>query len=450
MASQRLRAPMLQFPPAIRSSVCQQTTSKRAFSSTNPRKADLSTAIASAPAALFDTLHAFMPWYIAIPTAAALVRGVLVYYVASLPIRKSAITRRHLYPLWSLQAKHEWIMYQDKAKRDARASGMTRPHQADAALALVRRGCFNMKAAHQVGSRYGAPMFTWTSAVNLAAMVAFTEALRIKCGSKEGLLPMILHPIEWVKDAIANPVPTENTEPGMESVESMTPDERLAERLHAAREAQEAGGLPPGMTDTELLEHAHHLSPLKTPEYAAYLDPTLQVEGLSWCPDLTSIDPTFTLPVALSLTIAATAFLRTSARDLEDLQDEAHKKSAEVIASKPASHPPQPSSPPQKQNANSLQAALQEADRVNATAPATMAGPLAHLTFRQRITLTVSMVFFLFALKLPAALLLYLVPSFAVGFLQGKYMDLKYPLPEVIRPSKRPMRAKVKKTLGDV
>ncbi|EME44551.1 hypothetical protein DOTSEDRAFT_130544 [Dothistroma septosporum NZE10] len=395
MASWRLRARLFHLPPSIRASVFQQSVSKRSFSATNARKADLATTIAGGPGVLLDTLHTFMPWYIAIPTAAVLVRGVLVYYAAALPNRKRAIIRRHLYPLWNFQARYAWSKYKQHELDKHRRGGRTLSHTA--AWMLVRRIWINAVASHKTGSLYGAPVFSGRSLFNFGMMIAFTEALRIKCGSREGLLPILLHPIEWAKNTLADPVAN-----GAVEAQTMTPDELLAQRLEMAREIQKIGELPKDLTDAELLQQSHHLSPLNAPEYAAYLDPTLQAEGLSWCSDLTAVDPTFGLPIALSLTIAASAFLRSAA------------------------------------------------DQLKAAAPVKDRGPLADLTLKQRATLTISLIFFFMAIKLPAALLLYLVPSFAVGLLQSRWLDLRYPLPAIIQPSKRPMRVKVKKTFGDV
>lgn len=51
--------------------------------------------------------------------------------------------------------------------------------------------------------------------------------------------------------------------------------------------------------------------------------------------------------------------------------------------------------------------------------------------------------------KLPAAVLLYMVPSMVFTWLQGRWLDWKYPLPEVIKPCRRPVRIKVRKEFND-
>lgn len=256
--------------------------------------------------------------------------------------------------------------------------------------------------------------------MNLGVLIAMTEALRVKCGAREGLLSTIIRPFDSHVDA----------ETARRA--AMTPDEIMVERLEAANAAREAAskaqtgnevGEPVG--DTLQDTASAHLAPLNTNAYASLQDPTLKTEGLSWCPDLTLIDSTLILPVAL----ASTMILNVMARPAEP-----HTPSSNSLSKSLQQEVKQPAS---KDMPDDPIAALQAhgAPRVF----------LSDLTFRQRMGLTLSLLFFFAALKLPVAVLLYLMPSIAFGWLQNRWLDLKYPLPEVVTACRRPVRMKVRK-----
>lgn len=57
----------------------------------------------------------------------------------------------------------------------------------------------------------------------------------------------------------------------------------------------------------------------------------------------------------------------------------------------------------------------------------------------------VSAIFFVGAMKMPVAILLYFIPSIAIGWLQSRWLDFKYPLPQHIQKCSRPMRFKAKR-----
>jgi inner membrane protein COX18 len=67
------------------------------------------------------------------------------------------------------------------------------------------------------------------------------------------------------------------------------------------------------------------------------------------------------------------------------------------------------------------------------------------LGFGQRLGLSFSLIFGIAATQFPAAVLLYLVPSMTMGWLQTRWLDVKYPIPGVVEPCKKPVRFKVRK-----
>lgn len=273
-------------------------------------------------------------------------------------------------------------------------------------------------------------MFSWwRSTVNLGSLITMTEAVRVKCGAREGLLSLLIKPID------------RNVDPETARRAAMTWDEIMVERLEAAYAGKQAARTTTtpqetssslDVTDTagefmsQALETtaAEHLPALNTSSYAQLADPTLRTEGLSWFTDLTLADSTLMLPLALSATMAFSVLVRPKPDALNSSMN---------LKNKPS---PQPD-----MNTVSVVDAL--------AAQPPPKSPLSTLTRSQRFGLSLSVIFFFAAAKLPVAVLLYLVPSMAFGWFQGRWLDLKYPMPAVVMPCKRPARLKVKKEFRD-
>lgn len=271
-------------------------------------------------------------------------------------------------------------------------------------------------------------MFSWwRSPINLGVLIAMTEAVRVKCGAREGLLSFLIKPIDRHVDA----------ETARRA--AMTPDEIMVERLEAAyavkqeaaaaRTTQQQPTLDGQEGGQEILDEvlSDKLPALNTNQYATLQDPTLRTEGLAWFPDLTVPDTTLLLPLALSATMALTVLARPKTNPAPT--SASHSKRT-VSSSKEL--------PVTPDNPLEALAALPKPKSL-----------LDHLSTGQKIGLSLSFVFFFAALKLPVAVLLYLMPSMAMGWLQSRWLDLKYPLPEVVRACRRPVRVKVRKEFRD-
>lgn len=258
--------------------------------------------------------------------------------------------------------------------------------------------------------------------MNLGVLITMTEAVRVKCGAREGLLNVLLKPVD------------RHVDPETARRAAMTPDEIMVERLEGAyAKKQQAGNAAVegemAMEDTigdVATTTADHLPTLNTNMYASKIDPTLKTEGLAWFPDLTVADSTLILPLALSTTMALTVLLRP-------------KTNPAPI------RPPPTVKKPQKQQ----QEGTPEDTVAALAALPPMNSPLDLLSTSQKFGLTLSVFFFFAAMKLPVAVLLYLMTSLGFGWAQSRWLDLRYPLPEVVRACRRPVRVKVRKEFRD-
>jgi inner membrane protein COX18 len=157
--------------------------------------------------------------------------------------------------------------------------------------------------AHSIGKRFGAGVIASTSFVNFVALITTAEAVRMKCGARQGLLSTLLTPFEWIARTFA---------PGYSSTLIDAAEVRaqeLAKRLEHLREtriqqAQEQGLSPEAadaaasgqsLVSDNLFQYSPQAPPLIDTN-SPYMDVTLQTEGFSWCTDLTAIDPYGILP----------------------------------------------------------------------------------------------------------------------------------------------------------
>jgi len=71
------------------------------------------------------------------------------------------------------------------------------------------------------------------------------------------------------------------------------------------------------------------------------------------------------------------------------------------------------------------------------------------ITNLQRIGLCITILFWFAALKMPAAILLYFVPSLMMGWVQRVWLERKVPVLPPIMACRRPLRYRVKKEWND-
>ncbi|TKA75870.1 hypothetical protein B0A55_04854 [Friedmanniomyces simplex] len=182
----------------------------------------------------------------------------------------------------------------------------------------------------------------------------------------------------------------------------MSRDEVLAARLEQTAATDESGNI------------AYDLSPVgPTPSAAveptAYFDPSMQTEGLSWCIDLTAPDSTFILPVVLWLSISANIIFRRTAGGSKTAAspktEDATPRKAELKFDDFTTGPMDP-------KALKVLTAPTYGDN---TSGERFLGFLPPINNAQRIGLCIAMALGGAMLQMPAAVLLYFIPSLAVG-----------------------------------
>lgn len=425
-----IRTSILKLPSELRSTALHH----RPFSSTPSRKLTLLDIAIAGPNAVLDGIHSLgVPWYATLPLTAALVRGTFVYYVAILPARKQAQTRAYLLPLTN--AKVQTIMGTKFFGEIEEMREATTPKLARAIEYSSMRFRATRMAVAETCKPYGAGMWSPRSLINFGMLVAFTEAIRLKCAAKEGLLPLLLSPFQWLAQKLdperfPNPVEPESKgaaesmrgRVGPASSQSVEPAPEIpaqfvpnASRAGEIINGQELPPIQPGTTSK--------LEPLSGLDTTAHFDSSMMTEGLGWFTDLTLPDSSFMFPALLATTMLASVILRPSVGNATLLSKTSKPPQATSEDAEPTHTPPDAL----KRTIDTLSARWQ-----------TM--PLS-----QRFGVWISGLFFLGALKMPVAILLYFIPSVGLGWFQSRWLDIKYPLPQPIEKCARPMRLKVRR-----
>ena len=322
---------------------------------------------------------------------AIFVRTTLLYYISTKPARRAAQTRNNLQPLAHARA----LIELDSAPERERTMSLRRQGNSEVVVRTrrqLRSFWIRLKSLWKVSNEHGVGYRPW-GLVNFAALIAFSESIRLKCGARDGLLPLVLSPLEWLRGTI-------NPDPSISSIPKITrdPAEILAERIEAARDRQAAVLKQPELYKSDGMDAVHQsrLSDLETlskdvnpgriPDTAGpYFDATMQTEGLPWATNLTFPDPTFVLPVTLAIAMLnAAGVLRWQRKPW---------------------------------------------------------------TIFQRLSILFTPLFMLVSVKFPAAILLYFIPSILAGWLQSRWLNFRNPILPAIAPCKRPIRLKVRRDL---
>lgn len=393
-----VRASILQLPPHLRVTAYQQTQS-RAFSASSLFEGSLVEAITAPSSALLDGLHAIgTPWSAAIPITAILVRGVIGHYVGGIPAQRRAQARNNVLPLVTAELN---VQFRDKTSR-----GDYDKARDPAAMRRIDMFWARLFKLQRVGRKFGGALVAPSSLINFGTFIATTEALRMKCGSREGLLPLLLGPFKWVGQKVApslfSPVDA-----------AQVAGEKYAARIEEIRQARLEGGslsqgsenaLAPGDMQVLMQQEASSAAPPHVDTSAPHFDPTMQTEGFLFSPDLTLPDPTGTLPVALLSVMMARILLRPNDRPIK-------------------------SGPP-------------------------ITFPWRWLTSKysklQMFGVSLSGLFIVVTAHMPAGIVLYFACSAAAGMVQRRWLDARMPLRPAIQACKRPTRVKAKKLWADV
>lgn len=416
LSSSVARNAILRLPPHLRVSAYQHSLS-RSFSASTPRKLSLVDIAVAPPTYLLNTLHnAGLPWYAILPTAAVLVRGVFVYYFSILPGRKAAQIQSHLMPLAAVNAIQSHNTPEKRRERRKLPPLFARLSD------VMGKAMALQQEQHRLGKAFGAPKWRWRGLLNFGMLIAMTESIRMKCAAREGLLPLVVSPFQWIgrslRPDLYPPPPPE--------LSQEEKDGKLREMMEQAATMDESGDLQYDFTKLPKVEAER--------EYSAYFDPSLQEEGISWwCMDLTVPDPTLMLPIMLGLGVATNILSRPTAA--------AARPPGPLAPSKPTTEPSLDLDGANRKAQMTLQAPHYE--------PKKFLGFLPPITNLQRIGLVLAMGFSFAALKMPAAILLYFIPSLVVGWVQNRWLDAKYPIRTPIGPCARPLRMRVRREWSD-
>ena len=384
------RTRFLSLPPHLRLLSHQQ--SSRSFSASPSSKIDLVDVFTFPPLTVLKGLHAVgIPWYAAIPTTAILIRGVFGYYFSAVPARRRAQIRSNLNPLIAARVGHEM---------------QTNPTGAGTRLAklmpfspLVRARLYPrwaiIKYSHQLGSKFRAGVIAWTSPLQFISLIASTEAVRMLCGSREGLLSTILTPFTILGRFIA----PEYFPAGVNPVDAIADayvnkvEQVRQARLQSLQENGASNGIDLDAVSGNVLSAPHPLPSQLVNTDAPHFDPSLQTEGLSWCTDLTAVDPMMVLPSLAAVAMAGN-----------------------ILAN------PHPIS-----------------------GPLSLKNVLRRYSSMQYVGMGIACAFGYAFQSAPAAVILYFFSSIVTGIVQRKLLDFTMPLRSPIMPCKRRTRVRNKK-----
>ena len=388
------RAAFLQLPSHLRQSSHQHAS--RSFSASASRKLELSDIVVAPPLAVLKGLHAIgIPWYAAIPTAAILIRGIFGYYTAAVPSRRRAQIRNNLAPLIAADMRYSMMR---------EMTGPNRPGKVPLAVRMQRQ----LLRTHQIGKRFGSPLITWQSFVNIATLITTSEAIRLLSGARTGLLSTVLSPFNWVYKAATS----EPANPAVDPAETYA--QQLAERMERVRaqrvqRAQDQalgadGQALSGQSSTSdnLFDATELSAPPQFNADQSYFDPTLQTEGLSWCADLTAVDPYGVLPVLTSALMLGSIFI-------------------------------QPLRTPRRVSAGAEKR------------PAWIRFLVTRYSYGQTFSMALSCCFGYLLQYMPAAVVLYIFSSAITGYAQRRWLDLSMPLPRPLQACVRATRVRSKK-----
>ena len=422
LRTRALRPSLFHLPPALRVSAFQATTAPRPFSSTSAPSTLVDLAV-TPPSYLLDLLHTSLglPWYAVLPATALVVRSSLLYFLSARNDRRKQGLGANLVPVASARVTMQLASPEARQTRQ-RTPPFLRPFYDAVSGWLTRR-----KEFRTLEKQFGISPFKGGWLVNFGVLVAVTEAVRMRCGSREGLLPLVLHPFERMREALNGKAPTPSPDPAAASGEGAAAARGLSEdQVRAAMITDADGNVT--VDFAQLQQAALDLPPAPT-AYSASFDPALQFEGLPWCLDLTLPDSSFILPTALVLSMAAGILFKPG----QSLSKPRSPPSTKPSASNNTTTPPASPSPTQQQPL---------------PPPFRLLPPITNL---QRLQLSILFPWWLLALQFPAAIVLYIASSSAITTLQKWWVYRKMMggsgvgAAAGIQPCRRPLRLKVRK-----
>lgn len=392
------RTRFLSLPSHLRLLSHQQ--SQRSFSASPSTKITPTDILTWPSTTVLESLHYVgLPWYAAIPAAAILIRGVFGYYTAAVPARRRQQIRSDMNPVLAAQIRVDM-----QTNPMGKGSHLEKLELSPALFRKVYPGWLTWTRSHELGKKFGAGMVALSSWVNIVTLIATAESVRLLCGAREGILSTLLTPLTMLGRSLApDHFPADN-----KGVEALA--EAYANRVEQVRQARlqymEDVGMDRGI-DLEalsgnVLQGTQPLPPQLVNSAAPHFDPSLQIEGLSWCADLTAADPYAVLPILTSAAMIGNVLLNPKT-------------------------PPSPTSLPDGKIWAPLRFVAQR------------------YSFGQKFVMAIGVVIGYGLQNMPAAVVLYILSSVMTGFAQRKWLDFNMPLRPPMKPCVRRTRVRAKK-----
>ncbi|KAH9881636.1 hypothetical protein IAQ61_000363 [Plenodomus lingam] len=290
-----LRLPTRQLD--ARSSFLSRTLScrppRRAFHASTAQQGPGLDTLLYLPHEIMSLIHANVPWYAAIPLTAFIVRGALVT-TAGAYVRSRAARNAGLHPL------RQALAFQVRDETLKRRNFRT-PKEAMAHVKTEVK-----KTTRQLDERWkpgSIKASIWWTAVQLPVFFAMAEAIRQKCGARDGLLGLGASLVHGVRDRLAGlqqhffGIEDAGAGPMESAVHSTSEVDALDDAFEsgvdsiAARPILEDG--KPAATSTSDVSELD-INP------SQWFDPSLANEGMLWFQDLVIPDPTGILPFVVS------------------------------------------------------------------------------------------------------------------------------------------------------
>lgn len=387
--------PLLALPPTLRHSVYlqQYRSGARSFSipaivESNGMHAEA--ALALVPATVMESMSSLgLPWYAVLPLSAVVFRSLFVYPLFQRRLRKRLAQRASIGPL--IQASLSL-----KKRRQMKITPLPGP------LPRLAMFLWRWTATRKLEKTlFNRPFFTGERLASFLTLVTVSEGLRRLCGIREGLLSVLVRPLNWLLGSTPDAAPEQHPANSATSASLQPPNP--AHQTASATMTPSADAFTPMDFDAlspsvpsnipssdQALQPVASSPPLSTD--SPWFEPALLTDGFPWCPDLTAADPTLTLPFLFSASFFANIYF-----------------SPRIAGQK----------------------------------------GVPKATNLQRIVMTVAIFSIVPALQMPSALLIYFTSNIWVSAIQSRWLAYRFPIRPAPSACRRPVRIQPLKELAD-
>nr|POE52192.1 hypothetical protein CFP56_52573 [Quercus suber] len=496
-----LRTPIFGLPPSLRVTLCNQIIASRPFSLTAHRQtSNSSTApvevtpsitsfvegtsnevlehVTTIPLGLLDLIHSTgLPWWAVLPASAVLVRGGFVYHFITKHLRYHAQIQSSLVPLVSARALQ--LSRTPKVQEEIRSWG----HYQRLGSLWAKFICTE-QSAMKLGRQFGAPRpyNSWRPYASFGVLIIMTEAIRMKCGTRQGLLSVLLSPIQWCWHNIipwpgrtASKIHSVSDESNMHAssssgaVNALQDEQDLLQApTHSSQESYASdiiAAARESTSDPAVLQALSKLDgsvamPQVVPTYAQHMDSTIHTEGFLWITDLAVVDPYQYFPAIAAILVAIQiAVVPRRRQNLTQLGGKQPIQASLRLTSDAQRWFERLPRTQQQSNRERCQVApkrrevLEKAPpnlQITAMSAVSQRTPTVRkwdlfVSWRTNIALVVGYISYSCVfVHMPAGILLYFITSMMVGWLQARWLDQRVPIVPAILPCKRSLRLKVR------